>query len=158
MKCFNENHSLNYLKGRRLAVFLAAADVVIPPDEHGPGAGTISTARVVDWALARLPRGLRSLFLLLLYLIEFLGLFFGGRFFSNNKARARERQLAWMERNPVRPLRLGFFGIKNYCSMGYYTREDIWKTIGYGGPLQKDAPFADPLIRKACQDNKEAAI
>lgn len=158
MKHFNENDSLNYFKGRRLAVFLAAADVVIPPDEYSPGAGTISTARVVDWALARLPRGLRALFLLLLYFIEFLGLFFGGRIFSNNTARARERQLAWMEKNHLRPLRLGFFGIKNYCSMGYYTREDVWKTIDYEGPLQKNAAFADPLIREICQDNKETAI
>ncbi len=157
MEHCNEKNALNYLKGRRLAVFLAAADIVIPADEHGPGAGTISTAQVVDWALARLPRGLRLLFLLLLYLIEFLGLFFGGRFFSNNTAQARERQLAWMEKNPVRPLRLGFFGIKNYCSMGYYTREDVWKTIGYGGPLKKDAAFADPLIREVCQGHKEIA-
>jgi len=144
----SETYKLNYLTGRRLKVFLAAADVIIPPDDDAPGGGTLQTAGVVDWALKRVQPGLRSQLLLLLMLIEYMGIFFGGRTFTKNSPRAKERQFAWMEGCPLRVLRMGFFGIKTYASMGYYTREDVWKTIDYEGPLCPERRFPDPVIRK----------
>ena len=50
---------------------------------------------------------------------------------------------------------MGFFGLKSYVCMGYYTREDAWKTLGYEGPLLPDRPFPDPTIRALCRGELE---
>lgn len=146
-----------YLKGRGLKIFLAVADTILPADEHSPSGNDPTTAKVVDWAMQRLPGNLRRQFQVLLFLVEILGLFFGGRFFSSNTASNRARQLAWMESSPIRLLRMGFFGLKNYVCMGYYTREHIWPLIGFEGPMNPDIPYQDPSIRALCQAQRKAA-
>jgi len=146
-----ETYRLKHLRGVRLRVFLAAAEVVVPPDGDAPGGNTMATAGVVDYALDRLDPKLRGLFLKFLVLVEILGLFFGGRLFSRNSAAARERQLAWMERSGVAKLRMGFFGLKSYVCMGHFTREDVWPHIGFDGPHVAGRPFPDSTIRALCQ-------
>ncbi len=153
----SEEYKLKYLTGRKLKTFLAIADRIIPSDEDSPGAGQMQTAGVVDWALERMPEGLRKQFLLLISAFELLGILFGGRPFSKNSEKARDRQLAWFESAPIQPLRMGFFGLKSYVCMGYYTREDIWKTLNYDGPLLPDRPYADPVVRKLCQDEMKVS-
>lgn len=139
-------YRLQHLRGRQLRVFLAVADQIVPPDES-PGAGTLATAGVVDWALNRLDPELRGLFLKFLVLVDFMGVFFGGRTFTRNSRAAQERQLRWMESCPIAKLRMGFFGLKSYACMGYYTREDTWPSMHYGGPHVPDRPFPEPMIR-----------
>ena len=152
MENFYQN---KFLIGRRLKTFLAVAACIVPDDDEFEGAGTPATASVVDWALARMPENLRKKFLLLLMVVEILGVFFGGRFFSNNSKAAKNRQLLWMESGPVGLLRMGFFGLKNFACMGYFCREDVWKFIGYDGPVDPDIPFADQAIRKMCKTQSE---
>jgi len=55
-----EVYRCKYLTGRRLKIFLAVADRIVPPDEDSPGAGTMQTAGIVDWSMGRLQQGLRS--------------------------------------------------------------------------------------------------
>ena len=141
-------YRLQYLTGRRLNVFLAAADTIIPPDEDTPGGGSIETAAVVDWAFRRLDPDLLALFLKFLLIVDLLGIFFGGRTFKNNSPEARARQFHWMENCPIAKLRMGFFGLKSYCCMGYYTREETWPTFGYEGPHVPERPFHDDTIRQ----------
>jgi len=148
-------YKLKYLTGRKLKVFLALADRLIPPDADSPGAGTLTTAGVVDWAMGRMPEGLRGQFLAFLLGLEVMGLFFGLKPFSASGPAAQDRELKWVESCPLRPLRLGFFGLKSYVCMGYYTREDVWPTIAYEGPLQPERPFADPVIRALCRGELE---
>lgn len=143
-------YRLKYLTGKRLEVFLAAADVIIPPDGTGPGGGTMATAGVADWSLGRMPEALRKKFLLLLVVLRVLGLFFGLKFFQNLSDEKKIRVLAWMESAPIGLFRMGFFGLKNFVCMGYYTREDIWRAIGYDGPVHPDVAFSDPAIRDLC--------
>lgn len=152
----SEVYRLKYLRGRRLKIFLAVADRIIPPDADSPGGGTLQTAGVVDWALERMAPGLRRLLLTLLLGVEILGVFFGGRPFTKNREAAQDRQLRWMERAPVGRLRMGFFGLKTYVCMGYYTREDVWRTMGYEGPVV-DRPFPDAEIRALCQGRLEVS-
>lgn len=144
-----------YLTGKKLEVFLAAADCIVPPDGDTPGAGTMATAGIVDWSLGRLEPDLRKKLLLLFTVIEILGFFFCGKPFTRAGIAGRERLLRWMENNPVGALRLGFFGLKTYICMGYYTREDIWKTIGYEGPVRYDVPYPDDTIRALSQNRME---
>jgi len=150
-----EAYKCKYLTGKRLEIFLAVADRIVPPDENSPGAGTMQTAGIVDWSMSRLPDGLRSQFMLLLLLIEYMGIFFGGKPFTRNSDKARDRELRFFESAPVSSLRLGFLGLKSYACMGYYTREDIWKTFDYDGPMLPDKPFADPVIRRLCRGELE---
>ncbi len=148
-------YKLNFLTGKRLSVFLAIADRIVPPDGDAPGAGAMLTAGVVDWALVRLPEDLRKRLLTLIILVEYMGVFFGGRGFTSNSEKAQTRQLQWMENSPLRLFRQGFFGLKTYVCMGYYTREDVWGTFDYEGPLLPEREFADPVIRALCQATME---
>lgn len=151
-----EVYKLKYLRGKRLKIFLAIADRIIPPDADSAGGGTLVTAGIADWALERMAPGLRGLLLTLLLGVEIMGVFFGGLPFTMNSDAAKDRQLRWMERGPIGRLRMGFFGLKTYICMGYYTREDVWKTIHYEGPLV-DRPFPDPVIRALCQGGREVS-
>jgi len=150
-----DTYHLEHLRGRKLKVFLAVADRIVPPDEVSPGGGTMATAGVVDWALGRLDPELRKLILTFMLLVEYLGIFFGGRPFSKNSAHARDRQLRWMENCGIAKFRMGFFGLKSYVCMGYYTREDVWATFDYGGPYVPDRGFPDNTIRLLCQKKLE---
>ncbi len=146
-----EVYKCKYLKGKRLKIFMAVADRIVPADEDSPGAGTMQTAGIVDWSMGRLQESLRSQLMMLLGLIEFMGIFFGGKPFTKNSDEAKDRELKFFESAPVSRLRLGFLGLKSYTCMGYYTREDIWETFDYEGPVLPDKPFADPVIRKLCK-------
>lgn len=148
-------YKLRYLTGRKLKVFLAAADRIVPPDDEAPGGGSMATAGIADWAMDRMDPSLRSQILFFLLALEFLGILFGGRTFSGNSEAARDRELRFLENSALRPLRMGFFGLKSYVNMGYYTREDVWKTFDYQGPLVPDRPFPDPVIRALARGEME---
>ena len=147
-------YKCKYLTGRKLRVFLSVADRIIPSDDT-PGGGTMTTAGVADWALDRLKKSIRSQLLLSFLIVEIMGIFFGGRFFTRNTDAAKDRQLQWMEKNRIRIFRMMFFGIKSYICMGYYTREDVWQSIGYEGPLEIDRSYVDPDIRSICDGRME---
>lgn len=151
-------YHLRYLRGSRLSTFLAAADRIIPPDADTPGGGTLLTAGVTDWALHKMPAGLRKKFLFFLTVVEVLGFFFGGKPFTKNSDAAKDRELRWLESNPLRLFRMGFFGVKTYICMGYYTREDIWKTFDYDGPVVGNKPYVDSVIRALCQGKMEVIV
>lgn len=115
----------------------------------------METAAVVDWYMNKVPADIRKKILLFIDVIQFTGVFFGGKKFSDNSIQAQERQLKWMENNKVRLFRMGFFGIKTFVEMGYYTREDIWTTISYDGPILPDRAYSDITIRELCQNKLE---
>ncbi|MCC6142971.1 MAG: gluconate 2-dehydrogenase subunit 3 family protein [Candidatus Hydrogenedentes bacterium] len=148
----NDKYVLQYLTGRRLQVFLAVANRIVPADAESAGAGTVETAAVVDWALRRLDPKLREMFLKLLVAVDVMGVFFGGRRFTRNSAAAQNRQLHWLENAPISKLRMGFFGLKSYVCMGYYTRESTWHEIHYAGPHLHDRAYPDPVIRQLCRE------
>ena len=70
---------------------------------------------------------------------------------------ARIKELKFLESAPVGLFRMGFFGLKSYVCMGYYTREDIWREINYDGPLLPDREFPDPVIRALCDGELEVS-
>ena len=150
-----EVYKLKYLKGTKLKVFLAAANRIVPPDTDSIGAGTMATAAIVDMTMDQLDPGLRKKLLTLFSVIEPLGLFFGGKKFSKTSAKNQDRLLSWMERNPISALRLGFFGLKSYICMGYYTREDVWKIIKYDGPIRYKQPYHNTILRGLSQNKVE---
>ncbi len=141
-------YRLQHLTGTKLKTFLAIANRIIPPDTDSPGGGTMQTAGVVDWALNKMPEPLRKKILLFITVVEMFGFFFGGKPFSKCNLSAQDRALKWFENNPLRIFRMGFFGVKTYACMGYYTREDVWKTFDYDGPVVNDRKYVDSTIRQ----------
>ena len=150
-----EMYKIKYLKGTRLKVFLAAANRIIPPDSDSIGAGTMVTAAIVDMSIDQLEPALRKKLLMLFLVIEPLGIFFGGKKFSKASDKNQDRLLSWMEKNPISALRLGFFGLKSYICLGYYTREDVWKIIKYDGPIRYNQPYHNTILRGLAQNNVE---
>lgn len=145
-----QTYQLKHLRGKKLCTFLAIANRIIPPDADSPGGGTLLTAGVVDWTLDKMPIELRKKVILFISVVEVFGYFFGGHPFSRCSPAAQDRELKWLENNPIRLFRMGFFGVKTYVCMGYYTREDIWKTFDYDGPVVNNRDYVDPLIRQMC--------
>lgn len=150
-----QTYRLQHLTGKRLQTFLAVADRIIPADADSTGGGTLQTAGIVDWSLNKMPADLRKKVLLFITVIELFGFFFGGQSFSKNSNAAKDRELHWLENNRIRLFRMGFFGVKTYICMGYYTREDVWKTFNYDGPIVRERLYADTMIREMCQGKIE---
>ena len=150
-----DTYKLKYLKGTRLKVFLAAANRIIPPDNDNIGGGTLATAAIVDMAIDQLEPALKKKLLLLFLVINPIGIFFGGKTFSKANEKNQDRLLSWMEKNPISALRLGFFGLKTYICMGYYTREDTWKVIKYDGPIRYNQPYHNTTLRGLTQNKVE---
>lgn len=150
-----ETYRLRYLRGKKLQVFRAVAGAIVPPDDSDPGAGTLRSAGIADWAIARLPENLRKKLLLLLSIVNFLGIFAGLRLFVNLSPEKQNRLLSFLESGPIGLFRMGFFGLKNYASLGYYSQESVWKQIGYEGPLTPQVPYPDAAIRGLCDGSWE---
>lgn len=150
-------YRFKHLAGRRRQTFLAIAEEIIPADDSGPGAGTIATAALADWAIARLDPSLQKLLVVFLTVWEFLGILFAGKPFTSLSSEARQRQMRWFESAPLPRLRTGFFGIRAMILMGFYCREDVWPSIGYDGPLLFDRPFPDPEVRALQKGKVEPA-
>jgi hypothetical protein len=151
-------YQCKYIKGHRLKTILSAANCIIPAHHHLESAGTMNTIGVMDHAIAQMPAELRFQFLLFISIVHVLGIFFGGRCFSNNRQADQIRQLQWMERSMIRGFRMGFLGLKSYICMGYFTRESTWNGIHYCGPIKYDQTPPDPLIRELCQDKRKVCV
>ncbi|MCL1864791.1 MAG: hypothetical protein FWF73_03160 [Spirochaetes bacterium] len=150
-------YKLKHLRGTKLKVFLAAANRIIPSDKDSIGGGTLTTAAMVDLSIDKLEPALKKKLLLLFTVMEPLGIFFGGKIFSKASDKNKDRLLSWMEKNPISALRLGFFGLKSYICLGYYTREDAWKIIKYDGPIRYKQPYHDTILRGLAQNKVEIA-
>lgn len=144
-------YQCKYLTGTKLQVFLAIAGRIVPPYGDNPGGATLATAGVVDWSMNKMPPDLRGKLLLFLTVSNTLGYFFGGSSFVKNSPDAQDRQLRWMESGPIKLFRMGFFGVKTYACMGHYTREEVWPSFNYDGPILPERPYPDTVIRGISQ-------
>jgi hypothetical protein len=131
-------YQIQFLKGNKLNTFIAIADTIIP-------------AAVADWALRRMPKELRDKLLLFVSVINLFGYFFGGKSFYKLSYQKRAQILRWFEFNKIGLFRIGFFGIKNYACMGYFTRENVWQYFDYDGPVLAERNYTDPIIRLLSQ-------
>jgi hypothetical protein len=73
--------------------------------------------------------------------VEFLPVLRYGRTFSALPHADQVATLAWLETTRLSAkLRQGFFGLKAFALMGYYSQSEVWVDIGYPGP-RLDAPY-----------------
>ena len=141
-------YQLINLKGKALRTFLAIAARIIPEDENSESAGNIKTAAVVDWTLQKIPSDIRKKIVLFLKVINVLTFF---KYFKSFEKLSDEKQdsfLRWLESHKISLFRMGFFGIKTYVCMGYYTREEMWDSIDYDGPILKSRSYPDAITRE----------
>lgn len=124
-----------------LATFRAAASCIVPDDEGSPGAGSDAAIAIADRALSARPARDRRLLGTFLRAVELLPVLRYGRTFSALAHADRVATLAWLENTRLSAkLRQGFFGLKTFALMGYYSQGDVWGDIGYPGP-RLDAPY-----------------
>ena len=121
--------------------FRAVAACIVPAEPGSPGADEEDAVRGADRALAERPARDRKLVAVFLRAVELLPILRWGRPFTKLAPERQARFLAFLENNRAVPkLRQGFFGLKTFALMGYYTRSATWPALGYPGP-RLDAPF-----------------
>ena len=98
--------------------------------QTGSVAALDALCRSLDPALTRpLPLLLRAVE----YAPIFLDLQFS-RFTRMSEAQKDASLEAWM-RSRLQLRRLGFLALRNLAMLGYYSQEETWPLLGYGGPL-----------------------
>lgn len=139
--------SNHYLKKRRRKIFISIASSIVPAENQ-----TIheKTASVADWALGRMEAKLRVRVLAFLWVVEGLSVFIAGKPFTRLSPDKQNQVLVYLESSGLSLFRMGFFGVKTYVCMGYYTRREVWEKIGYPGPSDLGIPYPDPRIRSFC--------
>jgi hypothetical protein len=109
---------------------------------EAPRVGDTRAVEAVDGLCSQLDPELSSPLPLLLRAFEYgplvLDLSFS-RFTHMSDSEKDASLTAWMtSRFHIR--RLAFFALRNLCLLGYYSQEETWPLIGYGGRLIKDEP------------------
>jgi hypothetical protein len=126
---------------RSRAVFAAAAECIVPPELHSPGADDPRCIAVAEAAIALRPAGDQRLLRTFLRVLELLPLLRYGRRFSRLSLARRHAVLHWLSRTRLLSrLRAGMFGLKNFALLGYYGSDVAFAELGYPGP-RLDAPY-----------------
>jgi hypothetical protein len=96
-------------------------------DEDGRGRFDALVTRALG---ARRP-AMRRQFGLFLAVVRWAPAFRWGRPFDSLDDARRDRFLSWLENNPLRPLRQGFWGLKTIVCMGYYGQPELSRRFSY---------------------------
>lgn len=88
-------------------------------------------ARLVDDTLGSRPRRLQRQLQLFLTFIQWAPLLRHGRLFTSLSPADRARFLRSLQDHPFAPVRVGFWGVRTLALLGYYTREQATRSIGY---------------------------
>ncbi len=101
---------------------------------------------VVARAMSARSPGVQRQLIVFLRLLQTLPLARYGRPFTSLSAPRRHSFLESMERSRLLLFRRGFWGLRSLVFMGYYTRDDVAKAIGYrsvpGGWEARGRPIA----------------
>jgi hypothetical protein len=152
-----QQYQPKYLHKKRAEIMFAIIEAMISPLHGAPPPASTTTLALVDWALTRLDQDNRKKILVLLKIANLLGFFFGGKTLRHNSLHARRRQLRWMEQNPISLVRLGFFGLRNYISMGYFAQVSVWQAIHYQGPVKAQG-YPEPTPQQLSQGRMEVIL
>jgi len=116
----------------RRATFRAFARTVVPEMAELDEAGWADVERTIEHALSLRPEKLHRQLGMLLRAIELLPRVRTGRGFSRLDDAARTRFLDTLQYSPVPLIRRGVWGLRTLVLMGYYTRDDTMRDVGYG--------------------------
>ncbi len=136
--------------------FLALAETFVPEMVELEDSGRERVLEVVESGLRARPPSVSRQLRVFVRLLDGLARLRYGRGLSTLSRERRTRLLETMEDSPVRLLRQGIWGLRTLAFMGYYTREDIYRAIGYrpeaGGWESRGLPGGQPRERSSSDD------
>lgn len=111
--------------------FRAFAETVVPEMAQLDAVGWAETERTIEHALSLRPSSLRRQLRMLLRVIDNLPRIRYGRRFARLERDRRVTLIDALQRVPVKLIRRGVWGLRTLVLMGYYTREDTMRAVGY---------------------------
>jgi len=111
--------------------FRALAATFVPEAAALDEAGWTEAEAIVERFLAARPQAVRRQLALLVRLLDVLPLPRYGRRFTTLDPARRRRVLETLQDAPVLLLRRGIWGLRTLAFMGYYTRPNAQRAIGY---------------------------
>ncbi len=118
-------------------VLAGIARAFIPSDTEGiPDPVELGVVERIGGLLSRAHPANQDQFRLLLHLFERLPLLFAGTFtpFSAMPAVQQRAYLAGWGESRLAFRRMAFQALKNLVMLTYYSRDEVWTSIGYDGP------------------------
>jgi len=112
-------------------ILRAIALTVVPDSTSFDEPAWSELESVVSTALSRRAPPVQRQLIAFLHLLQRLAIVRYGRPLTSLSARRRQAFLAWVERSRVRLVRRGFWRLRTLIFMGYYTRDDVARAIGY---------------------------
>ncbi|MFI5181999.1 MAG: hypothetical protein ACHQPI_11445 [Thermoanaerobaculia bacterium] len=111
--------------------FRAIATTVVPEAGRLDETGWTEVERLVEKTLEPRPAAVKRQLQLLIRVIGFLPLVRRGKPFTSLSPPERTAFLSALENAPLVLLRRGFWGIRTLVYLGYYTRPEVGRAIGY---------------------------
>lgn len=109
----------------------AIATTVVPESSSLDDRAWREMDAVIDNALAARGSGVSRQLVVFLRLLQALPIARYGRPLTSLNARQRTAFLESVERSRLLLVRRGFWGVRTLVFMGYYTRDDVARSIGY---------------------------
>ncbi|RME04122.1 MAG: hypothetical protein D6812_04545 [Deltaproteobacteria bacterium] len=126
-----------FFSPQEATVLAGIARAFIPSDtEEIPDPVELGVVERIGRLLSRAHPENQDQFRLLLHLFERLPLLFAGTFtpFSAMPAAQKRAYLAGWGESRLAFRRMAFQALKNLVMLTYYSRDEVWATIGYDGP------------------------
>lgn len=114
----------------------ALALAIVPETRDLDESGWSSLEHVVSGALLDRPPTVVRQFRLLVRVIMILPVFRYGRTFRGLSPDRQARFLRGLESSPSLLIRRGFWGVRTLVYMGYYSRPDVQRAIGYAATAE----------------------
>lgn len=113
------------------ATFRAIARTVVPETDSLDEAGWREVEGTAEHAVAQRPQRMQRQLRMLLRMVEQLPRMTAGCSFSALDPKRRARLLEKLQRSPVKLIRRGIWGVRTLVLMGYYTRPETMRDVGY---------------------------
>ncbi len=110
--------------------------MVYTGDPGAPEPREIGTLATIEATLALLDESLVDELRLALRLVEYWPLLFEWRFrrFRSLSPEAQDRSLEGWRGSRIETRRRVFYALRNLALLGYWSQDETWPLIGYGGP------------------------
>ena len=112
-------------------IFRAIVSTIVPEASAMDEKGWHDLDRVVEALLRDRPENLKRQLRMFLRFIQWLPLVRYGRPFTSLSQAARTRVLAHLQNDPIKKVRVGFWGLRTIVLAGYYARAEAAQAIGY---------------------------
>ena len=111
--------------------FRAIVSTVVPEADQLDEQGWQELEALVEATLRDRPPAMQRQLRLFLRAIEWLPMFRYGRSFTSLSAEKREQVLSRLQDHRIELIRCGFWGVRTLAFLGFYSRAEAVRAIGY---------------------------